>query len=143
MIKIFLETLWRWKYGIIFSLTLATIYIEKNGFLLSYLKLAGWIFIGVALALTILVSGAIDSAFRKKIHISRNFRIWIGFPFFFLFFSLNELGSGYILKNYSGYPLYVLYPCSYPPSPGVEDMEAKRFWRLKPFQDFDCGSDSG
>lgn len=130
-----------WRFELILAAIVAFIFISKNGFLLTYLKLVGWIFFGLSLALTIYISGLIEEICRQKFSISYKFRTWIGFPLFFLFFYLVQNSSDYILRNYSGYPAYVLYPCSHPPSPGEQEIEAKAFWRLKPLQDFDCGSD--
>lgn len=130
-----------WRIQLALVAVLAYFFISKNGFLLAYLKIIGWVFFGVALVLAIFTSGFIDKVCRRKFSISYKFRTWIGFPLFFLFFYLVESGSDYVLRNYSGYPVYVLYPCTYPPSLGDQEREAKAFWRLKPFQDFDCGSD--
>lgn len=130
-----------WRIQLALVAVLAYFFISKNGFLLSYLKTIGWICFGVSLVLTIFTSGFIDKVCRRKFSISYKFRSLIGFPLFFLFFYLVVNGSHYILRNYSGYPVYVLYPCDYFPSPGEQESEAKVFWRLKPFQDFDCGSD--
>ena len=133
--------LWAWKYELAFVGVIACIFISKNGLLLAYLKLIGWIFFGVTLAITIYVSGLIERACRQKFSISYKFRTWIAFPLFFLFFYLVEISSDFILRNYSGHPVYVLYPCTHPPSSGEQEAKAKEFWRLKPSQDFDCYSD--
>ncbi len=116
------------------------IFVSKDGFLLSYLKASGWLIFLASLILTIVMDKKIKNWLSSK----GKSRYWSGIlqiPLFFVvLYSLHTISDHAV--RISGYPDYVLFPCSHEPKSSAEIKEAKNFWKMREFEQFNCDPDS-
>ncbi|QWD95236.1 hypothetical protein C2759_03665 [Polynucleobacter sp. MG-Unter2-18] len=115
---------------------IAYFFISRYGLIQAYLKASGIIGVLLTLVFTIFASRQISRWLKLTSALGQLIQI----PLFFAIGYSYIVGSHILLIALSGYPDYVLFPCSYPPQPGIEEQEAKTFWMLRPIDRFDCDS---
>lgn len=119
---------------------LITFFVSRDGLLLSYLKVSGWLIFIASLISTILLIKKI-----KKWCLSNGKNtFWLGItyiPTFFVFLYVIHTFSDYALRK-TGYPDYVLFPCSFEPQTASQIVEAKNFWKIGALDKFNCDSES-
>jgi len=129
-----------WRSGVVGPFIviglIAYLFISRYGFIPAYLKASGLIGVLLTLVLTIFVSRQISRWLKLKTTLGQLIQI----PLFIAIGYSYIVGSHILLITLSGYPNYVLFPCTYPPQPGIEEQEAKTFWMLRPIDRFDCDS---
>jgi hypothetical protein len=117
--------------------------IRKKGWLVAYMDASGYIAFLVALLLTLKIGKILENRLRGKafwfFHSAKSF--W-GLVFwgatFYTYVTISDLA----VKKITGLPDYILFPCSTPPSSEIQLEQAKEFWKLKSYQNFECDTDT-
>ena len=112
------------------------VFVSKDGFLLSYLKASGWLIFIFSFICTVYAVRKI----KKWCFLNNRSNLWSGLsqiPLFFLFLYSIHTISDYAVRA-TGYPDYVLFPCSYEPTTALEIKEAKKFWKMRDVDTFNC-----
>lgn len=124
----------------IFTGLIAVLFVSKRGPLLAYMDVSGYIGAGLALFLTFKIANALERRLRDTaLYSTYNwFKTIGGIVVWACLFYGYLLVSNSAIEILSGQPDYVLYPCSNPPQTAEELRDAKKFWKLRAVDDFDC-----
>jgi hypothetical protein len=141
------EKILYWLPAIGFLSLLLFFEVRRKGLFLTYLQLHGFLLFALSIVLTYAAYRLVSRTYHSLrsryprldvLALLRVPAIFLGF--FFIYFSIQN-GERALLLSYSGVAEHILYPCSHVLTDEMK-QEALNFWRMRPFDEFDCEFES-